>query len=151
MREGTMPPNPELSVGEVAARSGVSVSALHFYETKGLIRSRRSAGNQRRYPREVLRRVAVIKVAQALGLPLATIGQALAELPDGRAPTAADWQRLSAGWKADLDSRIERMTRLRDNLAGCIGCGCLSTKVCPLWNPEDRMGGEGTGARVLER
>ncbi|BBK41559.1 transcriptional regulator [Allostella vacuolata] len=142
--------NTELSVGEVAQRSGVAVSALHFYESKGLIRSRRNAGNQRRYPREVLRRVAVIKVAQSLGIPLAAIAEALARLPD-EAPTVEDWGRLSACWKAYLDCRIERMVRLRDSLTGCIGCGCLSMKVCPLWNPDDRMSCEGCGPRVIER
>jgi MerR family transcriptional regulator, redox-sensitive transcriptional activator SoxR len=140
----------ELTVGEVAMRSGVAVSALHFYEAKGLIRSRRSAGNQRRYPRGVLRRVAVIKVAQRIGMPLGLIREALATLPEGRAPTAADWKTLSASWKKGLDERIERMIRLRDNLTGCIGCGCLSLKVCPLRNPLDRLGGQGPGPRLLD-
>jgi MerR family transcriptional regulator, redox-sensitive transcriptional activator SoxR len=140
----------ELTVGEVAARSGVAVSAIHFYEAKGLIRSRRNPGNQRRYPREILRRVAVIKVAQRIGMPLVTIREALATLPRGRTPTAADWKRLSALWKRGLDDRIERLTRLRDSLTGCIGCGCLSLKVCPLRNPKDRLGGEGPGPRLLD-
>ncbi|MFD1332874.1 redox-sensitive transcriptional activator SoxR [Methylopila musalis] len=143
-------PKPELTVGELARRSGVAVSALHFYEAKGLIFSRRNAGNQRRYPRETLRRVAVIRVAQKLGLPLVAIGAALAELPDGaRAPSAADWAALSARWRADLDARIATLTRLRDDLDGCIGCGCLSASVCPLRNPNDRLGAEGPGARLL--
>ena len=141
---------PELSVGEVAARSGVAVSALHFWEARGLIASRRSAGNQRRFPREVLRRVAVIKAGQSLGIPLAAIGQALARLPDGRTPTAADWARLSAAWRDELDQRIARMSRLRDSLSGCIGCGCLSMKVCPLRNPGDRAAAVGAGAYLLE-
>ncbi len=140
----------ELSVGEVAARSGVAVSAIHFYESKGLIGSRRNQGNQRRYPRGVLRRVAVIKVAQRIGMPLAMISEALASLPQGRAPTAADWRKLSAAWKQDLNERIERMTRLRDNLSGCIGCGCLSLKVCPLRNPLDKLGDAGPGPRLLD-
>jgi len=140
----------ELSVGEVAARSGVAVSAIHFYEAKGLIRSRRNQGNQRRYPRGILRRVAVIKVAQRIGIPLATIHEALATLPDGRIPTAADWRRLSAVWKRGLDDRIERLLRLRDSLSGCIGCGCLSMKACPLRNPGDRLAGEGPGPRLLD-
>jgi MerR family transcriptional regulator, redox-sensitive transcriptional activator SoxR len=140
----------ELSVGEVAARSGVSVSAIHFYEAKGLIRSRRNPGNQRRYPRGILRRVAVIKVAQRIGLPLKVIHEALAALPDGRTPTAADWRRLSALWKKELDTRLERMLRLRDSLSGCIGCGCLSLKACPLRNPKDRLGEEGPGPRLLD-
>ena len=115
----------ELSVGEVAARSGVAVSAIHFYEAQGLIRGQRTPGNQRRYRREVLRLVAVIKVAQRIGVPLAMIRDALATLPHGRTPTAPDWRKLSAIWKRALEERIERMMRLRDSLAGCIGCGCL--------------------------
>jgi MerR family redox-sensitive transcriptional activator SoxR len=140
----------ELSVGEVAARSGVAVSAVHFYEAKGLIRSRRNQGNQRRYPREVLRQVAVIKVAQRIGIPLAMIRDALATLPHGRTPTAADWRKLSAQWKRGLEERIEKMMQLRDSLTGCIGCGCLSLKVCPLRNPKDRLGEEGPGPRLLD-
>jgi MerR family redox-sensitive transcriptional activator SoxR len=140
----------ELSVGEVAERSGIAVSTLHFYETKGLIRSRRSAGNQRRYPREVLRRVAVIKVAQRTGIPLAQIRDALSALPEERTPTAADWARLSATWKAELDDRIARLTRLRDQLDDCIGCGCLSIEACPLRNPRDELAGQGPGPRLLD-
>jgi MerR family transcriptional regulator, redox-sensitive transcriptional activator SoxR len=140
----------QLTVGEVAARSGVAVSALHFYEAQGLIRSWRNRGNQRRYPREVLRLVAVIKVAQRTGIPLATIRQALETLPDGRTPTAADWTRLSTMWRADLDDRIARLTRLRDQLDGCIGCGCLSLGVCPLRNPWDELGRQGPGPRLLD-
>jgi MerR family transcriptional regulator, redox-sensitive transcriptional activator SoxR len=140
----------ELTVGEVAARSGVAVSAIHFYEAKGLIRSRRNQGNQRRYPREILRRVAVIKVAQRIGMPLAMIREALMTLPRGRTPTAADWRKLSALWKRALDDRIDRLMRLRDSLTGCIGCGCLSLKVCPLRNPKDRLSEEGPGPRLLD-
>jgi MerR family transcriptional regulator, redox-sensitive transcriptional activator SoxR len=140
----------ELSVGEVAARSGVAVSTLHFYEMKGLIKGRRNRGNHRRYPREVLRRVAVIKVAQRAGIPLKEIAAALAALPDGRAPTAQDWGRLSRRWKADLDDRITRLTRLRDQLFSCIGCGCLSIRDCPLRNPYDTLGDEGAGPRLLD-
>ncbi len=136
---------PELTVGEVADRSGLAVSALHFYESKGLIASVRSAGNQRRYPRSVLRRVAVIKIAQRMGLPLATIADALQALPEGRTPTVADWRRLSAAWRAELDERIATLTRLRDQLDGCIGCGCLSLRACPLRNPDDTLGASGAG------
>ncbi|WP_053843623.1 redox-sensitive transcriptional activator SoxR [Paracidovorax avenae] len=136
---------PELTVGEVADRSGLAVSALHFYESKGLIASVRSAGNQRRYPRSVLRRVAVIKIAQRMGLPLATIAGALQALPEGRTPTVADWRRLSAAWRAELDERIATLTRLRDQLDGCIGCGCLSLRACPLRNPDDALGASGAG------
>ena len=139
-----------LSVGEVARRSGVAVSALHFYEAKGLIRSARTRGNQRRFAREVLRRVAVIKVAQRVGIPLAVIHDALKSLPQGRAPTSADWSRMSARWRSDLDDRIARLTRLRDQLSGCIGCGCLSLAVCPLRNPSDMLSAEGPGPRLLD-
>ena len=140
----------DLSVGEVAARSGVAVSALHFYERQGLIRSWRSQGNQRRYPREVLRRVAVIKIAQRTGIPLASIKQALAALPNERTPTIDDWKRLSEGWREELNERIRKLTQLRDRLTGCIGCGCLSVRECPLRNPYDELAREGPGARLLE-
>ncbi|KAK62903.1 redox-sensitive transcriptional activator SoxR [Bordetella bronchiseptica 980-2] len=134
-----------LSVGEVAARTGLAVSALHFYEAKGLIASTRTAGNQRRYARAVLRRVAVIRVAQRMGLPLAAIAQALATLPTSRAPTVADWRRLSRAWRQELDQRILGLTQLRDQLDGCIGCGCLSLRECPLRNPDDAMACLGAG------
>ena len=140
----------EMSVGEVAARSGVAVSALHFYEAEGLIRSWRNQGNQRRYAREVLRRVAVIRVAQRTGISLASIRDALKSLPNGRTPTAEDWKKLSAKWRVDLNERIERLTRMRDQLDGCIGCGCLSLKDCPLRNPWDKLAQEGPGARLLD-
>jgi MerR family redox-sensitive transcriptional activator SoxR len=139
-----------LSVGEVAARSGLAVSAIHFYEAQGLIRSSRTAGNQRRYPREILRRVAVIKVAQRIGIPLSIIRKALLTLPRGRTPTAADWKKLSSAWKAMLDERIDKLVRLRGSLNECIGCGCLSLKVCPLRNPADVLGDEGPGPRLLD-
>lgn len=134
-----------LTVGEVAERSGVAVSALHFYEKKGLIQSSRSAGNQRRYHRDVLRRVAVIKVAQRIGIPLAEIAEALAELPDGRSPTARDWKRMSAKWRIHLKERINDLTVLRDQLNECIGCGCLSIKACRLRNPFDSLSEKGPG------
>jgi MerR family redox-sensitive transcriptional activator SoxR len=143
-------PGGTLSVGEVAKRSGVAVSTLHFYETKGLIRSLRTEGNQRRYPRGVLRRVAVIKVAQRTGIPLASIQAALARLPQGRAPTAEDWADLSRTWRAELDERIRRLSQLRDQMDDCIGCGCLSLKTCPLRNPQDALGEQGAGPRLLE-
>ena len=141
---------PALSVGQVAARSGLSVSAIHFYETKGLIRSWRNAGNQRRYRRDVLRRLAVIRVANRTGLPLASIAAALAELPDERTPTVADWKQLSSHWRAELDTRIARLTQLRDELTGCIGCGCLSLKKWPLRNADDRLSEDGSGPRLLD-
>lgn len=141
----------ELTVGDVARRSGVAVSTLHFYESKGLITSSRNVGNQRRYSRTVLRLVAIIKVAQSTGVPLSAIHEALTSLPRGRAPTARDWARLSARWRSDLDERIDKLTRLRDQLNGCIGCGCLSLKACPLRNPEDKAAAHGPGARLFDR
>ena len=150
-RTASRRPGSELSVGEVSQRSGVAVSALHFYEAKGLITSRRNSGNQRRYPRSVLRRVAVIRVAQRTGVPLAMIRQALLALPQDRTPTAADWNKLSARWKAELNDRIARLTELRDQLGGCIGCGCMSLKVCPLRNPLDELARQGAGPRLLKQ
>jgi len=139
-----------LSVGEVARRAGIAVSALHFYERKGLIRSVRTEGNQRRYERSVLRRIAIIQVAQSVGLSLVEIGAALAGLPADKAPSTADWERMSAGWRDALDTRIAQLERLRDGLGSCIGCGCLSTETCPLRNPGDRIGRQGkTGPRIL--
>lgn len=138
-----------LSVGEVARRSGVAVSTLHFYETKGLIRSERTAGNQRRYSGDVLRRVAVIKVAQEVGIPLAEIGAALQALPEERTPNRADWSLLSRRWRDSLDRRIRQLEALRDGLDDCIGCGCLSLDRCRLRNPQDRLGEQGAGARRL--
>jgi MerR family redox-sensitive transcriptional activator SoxR len=139
----------ELTPGELASRAGVAISALHFYEREGLIRSRRTSGNQRRYARETLRRVAFIRMSQRLGIPLARVREALATLPTDRVPTSRDWARLSAGWRADLDERIGHLQRLRDNLADCIGCGCLSLRSCALSNPEDVLAGEGPGAVKL--
>ncbi|CAA9217047.1 MAG: Redox-sensitive transcriptional activator SoxR [uncultured Corynebacteriales bacterium] len=135
----------ELTVGQVAERAGVAVSALHFYEARGLIRSRRTTGNQRRYSRDVLRRIAFIRVAQRVGIPLATIAGALAALPEERTPTAADWARLSAGWRVELDERIARLTQLRDEFTDCVGCGCLSLQRCRLANPGDAYGARGPG------
>ena len=136
----------ELTPGELSRCSGVAVSALHFYEREGLITSRRTAGNQRRYPREMLRRVAFIRMSQRLGIPLARIREALNTLPADRIPTSRDWARLSAGWRQDLDDRILHLQRLRDNLSGCIGCGCLSLKSCALSNPGDMLAEQGPGA-----
>jgi MerR family transcriptional regulator, redox-sensitive transcriptional activator SoxR len=141
----------ELSVGQVASRSGVAVSALHFYERQGLISSRRTSGNQRRYRRDTLRRVALIRIAQRVGIPLATISAALAELPDRRTPTRQDWARLSRRWKAELDERIRHLQQLRDDFTECVGCGCLSIDHCGLANPHDRLGQLGAGPRRLLR
>jgi len=138
-----------LSAGEVAVRSGVAVSTVHFYEAKGLLEGWRSAGNQRRYSRDVLRRVAIIKVAQRLGLPLSMIKRAIDSLPGGRTPTARDWKRLSGEWREELDRRIVLLQKLRGQLDGCIGCGCLSLKVCQLRNPGDSMSDRGPGPQLL--
>ncbi len=139
-----------LGVGEVAKRSGLAVSALHFYEREGLIRSVRTAGNQRRYGRDVLRRLAVIRVAQRVGVPLASVRRAFAALPDARTPTRADWTRMSVLWREELDARILDLQRLRDQLADCIGCGCLSLRRCRLRNPDDTLGGQGDGPQRWE-
>jgi MerR family redox-sensitive transcriptional activator SoxR len=139
----------ELTAGQLSARSGVTVSALHFYEEQGLISARRTAGNQRRYPRAMLRRVAFIRASQRVGIPLARIKEALDGLPANRTPTPADWARLSERWRADLDDRISQLLRLRDRLTGCIGCGCLSLANCHLVNPDDALGSQGPGARNL--
>ena len=141
--------SPTLSVGEVARRSGVPVSTLHFYEAQGLISSSRTQGNQRRYAREVLRRVAFIRVAQRVGITLADIGLALQSLPDTAAPSRADWSRLSAAWRGDLDERIAQLKKLRDTLDDCIGCGCLSIDRCRLRNPLDKLAEQGPGPHRL--
>jgi MerR family transcriptional regulator, redox-sensitive transcriptional activator SoxR len=139
-----------LTVGEVAARSGVAVSTLHFYEEKGLVSSIRSSGNQRRYPRGVLRRVSIIKVAQKAGISLSEIKAALDRLPSGRPVSAEDWRQLSEQWKSDLEARIRKLIGLRDQLNDCIGCGCLSMQACPLRNPLDHLSEQGPGPRLLE-
>lgn len=139
-----------LSMGFVAERSGLAPSALRFYEDKGLIHSYRSPGGQRRYRREILRRLAVIKVAQSIGIPLADIASALSALPDNRTPTAKDWQKLSVHWHGYLSERIDQLIKLRDRLDGCIGCGCLSMEACPLRNPHDEAAQGGPGARLFD-
>ncbi len=138
-----------LTVGEIAKRSGVLVSTIHFYESKGLISSERTAGNQRRFDRTELRRIAVIRVAQRAGIPLGEILDALATLPAKRTVTAKDWARLSKRWKGELDNRIARLTELRDQLGDCIGCGCLSLDSCPMRNPMDELAKRGPGPRLL--
>ena len=139
----------DLTIGAVAARAGVNVSALRFYEERGLIRSRRSDGGQRRYGRSVLRRVAFIQVAQRVGLTLEEIGRALATLPTDDGVSPGDWRRLSTAWRPMLDERIRLLEGLRDELDSCIGCGCLSLERCRLRNPGDRAADSGTGARYL--
>jgi MerR family redox-sensitive transcriptional activator SoxR len=139
----------ELSVGDLSARSGVAVSALHFYEKKGLITSRRTSGNQRRYRRDTLRRVALVRIGQRVGIPLAEIAEVLAMLPEGRTPNRRDWQELSARWQERLDDRIRDLQHLRDDFGDCIGCGCLSLDRCALANPDDALAAYGPGASRL--
>lgn len=139
-----------MTVGQIARRSGVAVSALHFYERKGLITSRRNAGGQRRYQRDVLRRIAIIKAAQRIGIPLTEIAEALATLPAEHSPSTADWRRLSDGWREQLNRRINQLTVLRDQMDQCIGCGCLSLEECPLRNHDDAAAAGGPGARAFD-
>ena len=139
----------ELSIGDVAARSGVAPSALRFYERRGLIASTRSDGNQRRYDRAVLRRVAFIQAGRAAGISLERIGAALTTLPSSRTPTRRDWERLSNRWRDDLDARIATLEALRERLTTCIGCGCLSIDKCKLLNPDDEAAALGSGAHYL--
>jgi MerR family redox-sensitive transcriptional activator SoxR len=138
-----------LTIGDFAARSGVAPSALRYYEREGLIRSTRTGGNQRRYRRTELRRVAFIRIAQQVGVSLEEIREALAALPENRTPTKADWSRLSGRWRRRLEERITLMERLRDQLTGCIGCGCLSMQRCKLINPDDTLAATGPGPRNL--
>ena len=141
---------PHLTVGQLAERSGLSTSALRYYEERGLIAAERTAGNQRRYPTATLRRVAFVRAAQRVGLTLDEIEDALATLPDTRTPTKADWSRLSRTWRPRIDEQIERLERLRDKLDGCIGCGCLSLRTCALNNPADEVAPRGPGAVFLD-
>jgi MerR family redox-sensitive transcriptional activator SoxR len=138
-----------LTIGELSARSGVAASALRYYEKLGLIRAARTGGNQRRYERAALRRVAFIRIAQQVGVSLEEIGAALDGLPAGRTPNKSDWARLSARWRSRIDEGIALLEGLRDKLDGCIGCGCLSLKRCRLYNPEDRLAATGSGPRIL--
>lgn len=138
-----------LSIGEVSERTGVPTSALRFYEAQGLIRSTRTSGQQRRYDREVLRRVSFIRIAQQVGLTLDDIKAQLSSLPEARTPTKADWAKLSRSWRPRLDEQIAILQRLRDQLTDCIGCGCLSLRACALYNPEDAAAAFGVGARYL--
>jgi MerR family redox-sensitive transcriptional activator SoxR len=137
----------ELSVGDAAKRAGVAVSALHFYERKGLIRSLRTAGNQRRYAGDVLRRIAVIRIAQRVGIPLEAVRQAFSTLPGERTPSPEEWARMSAAWQEELEDRINQLVNLKDKLTECIGCGCLSLTACALANPGDALAADGGGPR----
>nr|MDT0661816.1 redox-sensitive transcriptional activator SoxR [Micromonospora sp. DSM 115978] len=138
-----------LTIGDLAARSGVAPSALRYYERLGLIRAARTGGNQRRYERAELRRLAFIRIAQQVGVPLSDIRTALESLPESRTPTRADWAKLSRAWRSRLDERIDLLTRLRDDLTGCIGCGCLSLQRCRLYNPGDELAAQGPGAQRI--
>lgn len=142
-------PAAAMTIGELAERSGVATSALRFYEARGLITSRRTEGNQRRYARGMLRRVSVIKAAQAVGLSLEEVATALATLPEGKEPTVRDWERMSKAWRKGLEERIAALQELRDDLASCIGCGCLSLQRCKLFNPGDAAARLGQGPRYL--
>src|SRR6188472_2692716 len=139
----------ELTIGQLSQRSGVSQSALRFYERKGLITAERSHGNQRRYPRIALRRVALIQAGKAAGIPLQRIRAALDTLPGDRTPTKRDWERLSQQWREELDERIATLEAIRGRLTGCIGCGCLSLRRCALLNPDDEAAERGAGAHYL--
>jgi MerR family transcriptional regulator, redox-sensitive transcriptional activator SoxR len=139
-----------LTIGQLAERAGVATSAIRFYESRGLLESERTTGNQRRYAKSTLRRVAFIRTAQRVGLTLEEIGDALATLPHGRTPTKADWSRLSQTWRPRLDEQIRRIELLRDRLDGCIGCGCLSLRSCALTNPADDLSDLGPGAVLLD-
>ena len=142
-------PKPVLSIGEVARRTGLAPSALRFYEEKALIRSIRTAGNQRCYPRDVIRRVSFIRAAKRVGLSLDEIRSVLDDLPAGRTPTREDWHALAQRWKPWVDERIAALERLRDQLSSCIGCGCLSLDACALYNPDDAANRLGSGPRYL--
>ncbi|MBD2794929.1 redox-sensitive transcriptional activator SoxR [Xenorhabdus sp. 18] len=143
--------NRALTIGEVSKRSGIAVSAIHFYETKGLIKSSRSHGNQRRFPSVVLRYLAIIKVAQSTGIPLKEIQEVLGQFPPNSNLTAEQWQIISSQWRDRLDKRINMLSKLRNHLNSCIGCGCLSLTDCPLRNPNDVLGEKGTGAILLKK
>ena len=140
-----------LTIGELSRRSGVSASALRFYERQGLIESTRTEGNQRRYASVALRRVAFVQAGRAAGVPLADVRAALDSLPRGKAPTKRDWERLSRSWRRELDARIDTLQALRDRLTTCIGCGCLSLRTCALLNPGDEAAALGGGAHYLRR
>jgi MerR family transcriptional regulator, redox-sensitive transcriptional activator SoxR len=140
----------EVTIGELSERSGIATSAIRYYEERGLVWSRRTTGNQRRYERPMLRRLAFIRTAQRVGLSLEEIEQAMATLPSNRTPTKADWTRLSRGWRPRLDAQIAQLERLRDTLDSCIGCGCLSLRRCSLSNPGDEVGVRGPGPVILD-
>lgn len=138
-----------LPIGKLAERTGLSITAIRFYEAEGLVSAQRNAGGQRRFLRSDIRRLSFVKICQGLGFPLAEIRQALSELPDGRTPTKRDWEKLSRGFIKEIDARIETLSQLRETLTGCIGCGCLSLAKCRLYNPDDKAASKGAGPRYL--
>ncbi|PWE18091.1 redox-sensitive transcriptional activator SoxR [Marinicauda salina] len=138
-----------LAIGELARRTGLSVSAIRFYESQGLVSAMRNRGGQRRFPRSDIRRLSFILIAQQLGLTIAEIRDVLSDLPEARTPDRADWAKISAAIRTRIEARIAELTRMRDHLDGCIGCGCLSLDVCALYNPEDRVARKGPGPRIL--
>tara|TARA_R110000868_G_scaffold92734_2_gene257264 strand:- start:62341 stop:62799 length:459 start_codon:yes stop_codon:yes gene_type:complete len=144
-----MKPGDLISIGQLADRTGVSVSAIRFYETRGLVSASRNAGGQRRFLRSDVRRISFVLIAQELGFTIQEIGEQLASLPQGRTPTQQDWSQISARFGEVLDARIAALARMRDRLDGCIGCGCLSLRTCALYNPDDRMAAKGPGPRYL--
>ena len=144
-------PIPTFPVGHIARRCGIKVSTLHYYEQQGLISSWRNEGNQRRYSKDVIRRVSVIKAAQKVGITLADIKLAFATLPNNRTPNAKEWKTLAVNWQDTLNARIQYLENLRDSLTGCIGCGCLSMDNCPIYNDEDKLESEGPGPVLLDR
>jgi len=142
-------PTGNLSIGQLAERTGLAVSAIRYYETQGLVHPERNAGGQRRYLRSDIRRLSFVQIAQQFGFTIGQIREQFAALPDGRTPTKQDWTRISRGFRDELDQRIETLTKLRNNLDGCIGCGCLSLRKCALYNPQDRAAKNGVGPRYL--
>ncbi len=148
--EGHHDPDELLSIGEMSRRTGVAASALRYYEDLGLITSTRTAGNQRRFPRHMLRRVSLISVAKTIGIPLDDVRDAFTSLPSDQMPSHEDWQQASRAWKRQLEERRQRLERLEYELTGCIGCGCLSMKACRLLNPDDALAATGAGPRRLE-
>lgn len=149
MKTHRMKPGDLLQIGELARRTGLSVSAIRYYESKGLLEPHRTGGNQRRFLRSDIRRLSFILIAQRLGLSLGEIEAQLARLPQGRTPNARDWAAISRAIRSQLDARIAELQRARDNLDGCIGCGCLSLKSCALYNPQDKLGAQGPGPRTV--
>jgi len=139
----------EITIGAMARRTGLAVSAIRYYESQGLIAPNRNAGGQRRYPKSDIRRLSFVIIAQKLGFTLTQIREVLTRLPEARTPTEADWERIAKAFRADLDAKIDTLTRLRDDLGGCIGCGCLSMKRCALFNPADQAAAKGPGPRYL--